>query len=30
MRYKRSNAAKIKFIFSNFVNDERDEVIIQR
>ena len=28
--YKTSNASKIKFIFSNFVNEERDEVIISR
>ena len=28
--YKTSNASKIKFIFSNFVNDEKDEVIIDR
>lgn len=28
--YKTSNAAKIKFIFSNFVNDEKDEAIIER
>ena len=28
--YKTSNATKIKFIFSNFVNDEKDEVIIDR
>jgi len=28
--YKTSNADKIKLVFSNFVNDERDEVVIQR
>lgn len=28
--YKTSNAAKIKFVFSNFVNEEKDEVIIKR
>lgn len=28
--YKTSNAAKIKFIFSNFVNEEKDEAIIER
>lgn len=28
--YKTSNAAKIKFIFSNFENDEKDEVVIDR
>ena len=28
--YKTSNATKIKFIFSNFVNEERDEVVIDR
>ena len=28
--YKTSNASKIKFIFSNFVNDEKDEVVIDR
>lgn len=28
--YKTSNAAKIKFIFSNFVNEEKDEVVIDK
>ena len=28
--YKTSNAAKVKFIFSNFVNEERDEAVIDR
>lgn len=28
--YKTSNAQKIKFIFSNFTNEEKDEVIINR
>ena len=28
--YKTSNAEKIKFIFSNFTNDKKEEVIINR
>lgn len=28
--YKTSNAAKVKFVFSNFTNEEKDEVLIDR